>query len=679
MTSPSTPPAPPRDRLKVLGPTMRHFTPRRRVRSLSWFQENIQTHEGKPYDHGAYPHLGAPGGPCDALDDPYIRVVWLQFGSRLGKTFLGNSFLLWKAETEPAPMMFAAPDQRLATDVAARIYGMIERCGPLAGQLRPENLRRQDRIDLDAVRIFTAWARSVSTLADKAVRWGHAGEIDKFHHVGAESEKAREADPLKLFDDRFKEFPSHKKIKESTPTVKGKSRVEAGLLQSTNCRFWVPCPHCEEYQVLKKEQIRWEKLEDGKSDRDLARRTAHYVCVHCEKKIVDHHRGPMMRAGVWAPEGCGVDSKRAKAATKRWYAPEAKGGDGARLEPPWKGWQKADWITGPPTRDGLEAGYQLSSLYALSLSWGDIAAEWVSVQGRAQDLRNFINQWLGECWEFAERKQTWTELGERIIRDDVPRLVVPRPCSLVTLGVDKQKDHYKYVLDSWGPGRYRHTMNYGQAESLAWILKHVIGEEYAVQETSHALRLAVTLIDSGFRPREVLEFCREQQRRRLWVYPCKGSNKPLGVPYRTAILGKESAMPGMRLVHVDTLATQDWIDRVLHDVSHEEGDEGAATLFAGTLAAHRDFLEELLNDTAVTDIDAHNYERESWNRISTAIPNDFRDASRYSYAAMLIATRGGPIAEFVPPAGPQRPVTEEKERSVREFSRRRFGGIRRQG
>jgi phage terminase large subunit GpA-like protein len=125
------------------------------------------------------------------------------------------------------------------------------------------------------------------------------------------------------------------------------------------------------------------------------------------------------------------------------------------------------------------------------------------------------------------------------------------------------------------------------------------------------------------------------------VVPCKGSNKAMDSAYRHAVLGKDSAHPGMHLFHVDTILTQAWIDKILNKL--EQGDPGCMYLHSGELDQHQDFLEQLLNDTAKTVLDTSKNEKEIWERINESVPNDFRDCRRYSYAAMLIATRGAPI------------------------------------
>ena len=631
------------DRLGPLAPRLRLFLPRPRMQSLSWMVENARTHEDAPYDHGAFPHIGAPGGLCDALDAAFVRTLWLMWGSRLGKTFFGQCALEYYADQKPCPMLFAGSDRKLATEVIARTYQMLGNCPPLRGQLRPEHLRRQDKIDLENCSIFVAWARSVSTLSDKGVAFGHANEIDKWEHVSTSTE----ADPLKLFDDRHKQYPARKTIRESTPSVKGHSRVERGLIASTNCRLWVPCPRCNRYQQLTMGEgkepggIFYDKTEAGKSDKELARKTAHYVCKHCEGKIENHHRVPMMRAGVWVPEGCGVDDEKAMAAAKARQAVSPIGDigtDGAEL---WQGWGHSDWITGAPMRDGVDAGYQLSSLYALTLDWGDIAAEFVETKERPQNLRNFINQWQGLTWSVYERQQTWQQLGARIIAKDIPQGVVPVGFTFVTVGIDKQADHYAYVVEAWGEGRKSHTVDYGTCEDDEDLWSRVISTYYQHADGGEQLPVAFGLMDSGFLPGDVYDFCHKCCQAGRHVFPAKGTSKSIDVVYKESPLGKNTARPGAPMIHVDTIITQAWIERQLHTL--KRGDAGCSTLFDGSLGAHQDFLEQLLNETTVFGLDTKNYTVGSWQRRDETIPNDYRDCRRLAYAAIERYTRGAPI------------------------------------
>ncbi len=616
---------------------------------LDWCRENVFTADGRPYDHSAYPHIGAPGGPMDAFDCQQYATLWLQWASQIGKTFFGQCALMKTAACDPCPMIFSSADQKLAVEVTDRTYRMLDRCKALKDQLRPPHRRKQNLVDLDDCRCFVAWSRSVSTLADKSVRVGHANEVDKWEHQST----SKEADPLELFADRFKSFPSHKRICESTPARKSTSRVERGRLASTNCLFYVPCPHCGRYQtlILGDENIpygvKWDKNEAGKSDKDLALKTGHYVCQHCEKAILDHHRGPMMRAGVWVPEGCQPIDDKAREAAERARQFDCQ---------PFRGWSLADWIEGTPVRDGRDYGCQLSSIYSLQIGWGDYAAKFIETKSRPHELRNFINQWKGETWEPSTRQAKWEAIGDKLIAKDLPRFHCPTWSTLLTLGVDRQSeggDRFPWLLAAWGPERRCAAIAYGEVESLAEIEQHLFGRDYEHADGGERLKIAVTLIDSGHRPQGIYSFCRACfTNKQLQVWPCKGSNRALDSDYKRGTLGQNTSDPGMILFEVDTIRSQLWIDNAIHSLKPD--DPGGICIHQGSLSEHQDFLEQLLNDAAVRDIDTRNNATESWQRNDRNIPNDFRDCWRYAYVAMILATRNAPIPARVSMTKPQR-------------------------
>lgn len=652
----------------LLDCTMNYLAPRMQSRMLTWCRAHARNTDGRPYSHDAFPHLGAPGGPSDAMDDSSIRKIWMQFASRLGKTFFGQCCVMKKADCNPGPMLFASSVEKTAIEVVERTYGMLSQSPQVAIQLRPRSRRRQSCIDFDACQMAVGWSRSVSTLADKEVEFGHANEIDKWEHLAT----SKEADPLRLFTDRFKNKPHHKGIFESTPSVKGKSRIESGRLGSTNCQFFVPCPHCEKYQTLKmgtpeNPRVRWEHLENGRSDKDIARRTAHYVCEWCGEKIEDHHRTGMMRLGVWCPEGCTViDSEARKAAVLCANVDfGAKGSDGASATDgyQWLGWKNASWIEGTPLRDGSEAGYQLSSLYALSLTWGDIAAEFVSCKSKPQDLRNFINQWLAETWEAIRRQTTWEQLGGRIIDNDQLRGIVPVWGSLLTCGIDRQSaggDRFPWVVDAWGPDGQCATIAYGEEGSFEALFSKVISAPWHHADGGQPLTIVFTLMDSGHKPTGVYEFCRSCHAKRFAVWPCKGSQNVLESEYRQSTLGPNTSMPGMVLLMVDTIRSQLWIDNQL------DNPDGVYSLHAGTLLEHQDFLEQIVNDAAVEGLDKTNNVRQSYERIDSNIPNDLRDCRRYAYVARLIATHGREVPSRSQPVKQKRSAVINSGTSQRE-------------
>jgi phage terminase large subunit GpA-like protein len=631
--------------LMVLEAALSVFTPRPEVRTLDWARDFATDEWGQPYDDHAFPHLGAPGGPLDALDCRQYLELWLQWGTRLGKSFSGQVGQMKFADTAPCPMMTVSADASLAKLLAGRTKKMISHCPRLRGQLTRSS---KTQIELALCRIYVGWPRSDASLADRAVRFGHASEIDKWVHV----KTAKEADPLQLFDERFKEFAVHKKLKECSPGLKHASRIERGRLAGTNAQLHVPCPKCKRYQVLGRENILYDRL-NGRLDVEQARETARYRCPLCHYEVGDEHRGWMMRGGVWVPEGCACDDNKARAAAARARV---------RGRPVWKGFAAdADWCKGKPLRDGRHYSSQLSSIYSLSLTWGDLAEQIVKGELFPETLRNTTNGWWAETWEFAKRSQTWETLGERLMAPfDVGRGQLPPGYRLLTAGIDKQDDHYALTVDAWaaGPGRTSHTVDYAEIDSEHELLD-ALAEEYETAD-GRRIKISLSLLDSGFRPKEVHELVERARKKGIAILPCRGSTKSLGpgVLYKKKRLGADTAKPGAPYVLVDTCSTQDWIDRQLHEI--EPGTPGGISLFRAELAEHQEFLEQLLNEAPVQRTDNRKHIVESWNRIDENIPNDFRDTKRYAAVAMLLRTRGKEIRQ--PTSAPAAAASPPKKR-----------------
>lgn len=605
------------------------FRPRERLKFLDFAEKYVVTDQGRPYDRLSYPQIGLPGGPGDAFDDHRVRTITLQWGVRLGKTFFGSCCLLNAATQDPAPMILASAREKLAVDVTARLYEMLRR-GPLARLLtRPENLQRRNLVELEAAKVFVAWARSPSSLADKNCRVGHANEVDKWDQFGTSGE----GDPLDLFLDRFNDFlQSRKVIIEGTPSVKHRSRVERARLAGWNCSEWVPCRACRRYQVLEFGSrdspygIKWASGPDGRTDPDHAAATAVYVCRHCGASLPSEDRPWMLRRGVWIPEGCGCDDAAALAAAT------------AEPRPVWNGWAAAPWATGRPARDGEEASYHLPTIYAAAInSWGEFARRFLRVKSRPQSLRAFVNQWLAETWEAAERKTTWEQLGQRVVIE-IPAGVCPSDTVCLTAGIDKQLHHYVWLIDAWLPGETCHTVAYGTCRTLEELDAAVFNRSFPVeQDAGQQLTVRMALMDSGFRSSQVYSYCRGASRRRR-VYPAKGASGRLDTWVQRRKLGERTSSPGQPIVLVDVPSTQDWLDEQL------TGPEGGWTLHRGTMVEHQDLLEQLLNDAAVGGVGADGNYRERWERIDPQIPNDFRDCRRLAFAALKVLTRGARLA-----------------------------------
>lgn len=607
--------------VSVLSSAFTVLVPPRRVDTATWFRRNYFTQDGRAFDEFSVPWVTAPQGPCWAADNPQYRRIWLQWAARMFKTQFAQGLQMKFADVDPCSMMFATVDETNCKQVFGRYWKMLAHCPRLRDQLPIERYRSKTLIKLRQCEIYGAWARGKSRLADKSIRVGHANEIDKWEHLSTSTE----GDPLPRFLKRGDEYPDATFVLESTPSVKGSSRVEQGRLRSTNHSFYVPCPHCGKYQVVRFGNgtdpggIFWEKRTDGKSDRDLALKTAYYVCQHCEGHIADINRLNMMALGVWVPEGCSVDHDRAMRARELPV-------------------DDTSWLTGEPLRNSQDYGSHISVLCALFHGWGECAYRFLTMRDNRTTLRQYINEDLGETWEVVQRQQTWETLGQSIIRHDLGCSVVPDGYGLVTCGIDKQLGYYVYEVNAWGPDRQCHTLDYGECDNNDDVIR-VLTRRYKIKNSNDTLPIAITLVDAGYKPKDVAELVKQCKRQRIKIKPCKGSNISLNATYKVTRQGTDSAMPGLELVHVDTLTTQDWVEDQIKNAAGER----SLSLFAGSLEEHQDYLQQILNDGEVEKLDAKNNLAIVWQRIDPDIPNDVRDCKRYSYVAMMMETRGRKI------------------------------------
>lgn len=604
------------------------------VSSRDWLPTNILMPAGTetgglPFSFDSFPHAD---GIVDAFDNPNVRQIVLQWGTRLGKTTTCLSLMAKVASTKPRNMMFSGPTKDASGRVVStRLYPLLRTCNAINGSLPALGHQGKFFVDLKACRIYVGWSGSESSLADVGAWFAVANEVDKWS-----SDSSEEADPLELFLNRVKGFSDHKVILESTPTLRGSSRVERALYASNRHDRYVPCPHCGEYQILVKGDgespggIKWDKSAGGKSDPDVAFATAFYECSRCLGRIEDYHRVPMLRRGVWCPEGATVDT------------------DGQ--------------IVG----DGIRAGSDrygfgpLASWYSTIERWGNFARAWVESQGNPRKLQDVFNSYMAITWEVEKKKHAWNVVVDRL-RCSVPRGVVPLLHSVVTVGIDKQAEHFVYVVVSWGPERASHVIEYGVAETLDEITREVISRAYAHEDGGRSVMPSCTLVDSGYAPteaggRNIYEFANNSRREGLSVYPCKGSSTSLTGPYRIKLTERGTAMPGQKLVHVDTRFSQEWIERQIHTL--RPGDPGSLTIYMATDEEHQDFVEQILND-------AKDGDSESWDRIDPSIPNDYRDAKRYADVAMLLHQRNSPIRPRSSAAAADKPAASKKREKSR--------------
>jgi len=281
-----------------------------------------------------------------------------------------------------------------------------------------------------------------------------------------------EGDPIGLAEARQRTFARRKTLKASTPAIAGSSAIQAAYDATDQRRYFVPCPHCGEYQILVFGQLTWTKL-------GLPPERAVYVCAHCEGRIEERHKTGMLAAGEWRPTV----------------------------------------VAGPdvPAPDPKVRGYHLNGLYSPVgwLSWGKIAKDWVGAHKDPDKLRRFTNTVLAETWHDKGEAPEWQPLYDR--REDYALGTVPAGGLFLTAGVDVQKDRLIVEIVAWGRDRESWSIDYGVlpgntsdlTEAGPWGQLDALLARSFRHEGGAELTVRMLAVDSGYNTSEVYTWARK--------------------------------------------------------------------------------------------------------------------------------------------------------------------------
>ncbi len=596
--------------------------PREAVRTVDWAREFVSTPRGSEikgkFRPDLFPHMIEP---LDCFDDPYYREITIQAASRLGKTVMAQVVLAKTAATNPHPMAIADADQKSTERVIDRTWLLFEGCAPLAGKLPPKRFQASDRMELADCLIHGCWSGSPATAADFAALVVVLNEIDKMSRA-----RSGEADFAFLMEERAKGYQRSKIIRISTPALKGESRIEAARLAGDNRARYVPCPHCNHFQTLKTGNgkdpggLRWKRGKDGAQSVQLARDTAWYECEKCRKKILDHHRLPMLNAGIWVPEGCSI--KRGK-------------------------------LTGTPTRPGRHASFgPLGSHYSLlpTMNWGTIAAKFVDAitSKGTEKLRNYLNSWEGVTWDPDPVKIEPGELPGRLGVDEPPE-VAPAWAVFLTLAADVGRVGEELIfywgVCAWGQNQRGRLIDYGVITGREEFAKLIANASYRIDGTNETLRPVRFGVDSGdgSTRNAVVDLLKPIPH----AWPIKGSStsnfpevyqlgfSTVDVPKRLLKIRKKTNQGDLLLVN--TARSQAWIDDLCIGTTGRE----APNFFDIPLAFFErdlDLSEQLLGDKAVEAVTSTGHETTRWEKRGE---NEMRDVLRYAWVLAWHYTKQG--------------------------------------
>ncbi len=496
------------------------FTPRASLPTWKWCEENVVlsrrvTQHPGPYRTDQMPYVRAP---MDAFDDSKIRIIVLCFAARSSKTEMIFCMLRKNIAVDYESFIYAAPSESLARDWSeTRFQPSLKDCPATCREI-PEN---SDMFKLLSMHFkhCSGWfigAGSPANLAGRGVCIVVMDEIDKWKEAST-----KETGAVQNLDERNRERWNRKTIKTSTPTVEG-GQIWQEFLQGDQQYFFVPCPKCDQFQTLKKAQLKHDssaRLLDGTWDVEKVALTTFYECEFCEAKIDHSQKQAMLAKGEW----------RATAKTKE------------------------------PGR----VSYHLNALYSPWTTWAEVQNMFLkaTAAGR-EELQKFINSWLAEPFYALGDPKDFFEALERVKRQEVVEGVPKDHCALME--IDVQQHSLFFEITAHDKQRNAQVLEFGQLPDFP-----------EAEEIIKKWKPFGVFIDVGYAARqsEVLNWCYKMRKAGVLAVPVLGSAGLL-TSFRWAKVPIEGGMFHGKIVESLRFRPNDfkdeWLRRVKRDQVPEE-------------------------------------------------------------------------------------------------------------
>ncbi|KNF08544.1 bacteriophage tail assembly protein [Gottschalkia purinilytica] len=417
----------------------------------------------------------------DAVSYPDTEIVVIKSSAQVGKTEIINNIIAYHIDYDPAPIMMVMPTEGLAkTWSKKRLAPMLRDTPSLRCKVKESKTRDADNTILEkgfpGGYIAMVGANSPTGLSSRPIRILLADEVDRFPTTAGD-----EGDPLALAEKRTATFWNRKKVFVSTPTIKGISRIAKEYEDTTQEQWCIRCPVCGKFQPYEWSRIKFENVT--------------MECKFCKEELTEYE---------------------------------------------WKA-QPGKWISQLEDQKNLskkKRGFHLNALASPWERWESIIDAFKDAKKDKEELKTWVNTYLGEEWEDNEGEGADYEVLFK--RRETYNCQVTDDVLLLTAGVDVQDDRLEIEVVGWGYGKeswgIQYKKLYGDLEqSHIWneLDKYLDSEFYYSDGTP--IKVMCTCIDSGGHfTTEVYRFVKGKENRRIFAIKGQGgTGKPLiGKPSR---------------------------------------------------------------------------------------------------------------------------------------------------
>lgn len=469
------------------------------------------------------PHLREP---MDVVTNTDVEEVTFMASSQIAKTEFLVNVAGYYIHIDPSPILFVAENDEKAQAWSKECFAPTIR---VTAELKAlvSDPRARDSNNTIFHKIFPGGhigivaATSPANLSSRPIRILLLDEADAY-------KPTPEGNPVDLAEKRTTTFENNRKILlVSSPRERGASIMEKRYLASDRRKYFVPCPHCGEFQVLAwtegrcccpKENVNDKcPLKHGFVKWDEDPLLAYYVCANgCV--IENHDRREMFARGKWIAER--------------------------------------------PLR--RRAGFWINELYSPFVTPGEMANDFLEKKDDPQSLQVFTNTSLAETWDPVSGVIEIKDLTAR--QETYKERTIPEGVLIIVVGVDVQRDRLELEIKGYGAGFENWGIDYlvlegSPAHAKVWEdLETVLRTTYQTA-AGRTVKISAAAIDSGdgVHTNDVYKFARKHARPRKGmpsVYAIKGANTP-GKPLISE--PTKQGKPPVWLFTVGTTAAKDSI------------------------------------------------------------------------------------------------------------------------
>ena len=470
---------------------------------VEWANENFYLSSESSYIEGRWETLPFQVAMMNAIGHPDVQQVNIIKSARVGYSQMLRAALGYFAEHKARNQILFQPTDAAANGfMKAHIETMI-RDVPAVKMLAPWHGKKHRDNTLDTKRFSNGkqlWCfggKAAKNYREKSADVAMYDELAAF-----DDDVEKEGSPTFLGDKRLEGSAFPKSVRGSTPKNAGSCQITKAA-EEAECffRFHLPCPHCDQEQILKwggpdcDFGIKWN---EGKPE------TAAYLCEHCGALIENNQLMAMQLRGVWRCDHTGISTTDGMAYLNA---------DGKHIDPP------------------ETVAFHVWTAYSPFTTWARIVKDWLKAHKDRSKLKTFVNTTLGETWEEDEGEKLEPEA--LYARREHYQAEIPVIRAVITCAVDTQDDRFEIQHKAWVAGEESFALTYERiygdlSRSEVWeqLYKRITRPFKFLDGT--IVEASICLIDSGGHfTDEVYQFCKKRGVRKF--IPIKGHNQ-LGKP-----------------------------------------------------------------------------------------------------------------------------------------------------